>query len=103
MRPGTRAAALVASWAFAGLSLAAEAPASQAPRKLGLEDIEAVKSPSSVAISRDGRQVAYVLDKQIFVVPVAGGAPRVVTAAVPSAWSPRWSRDGLTLYFLSDR
>ena len=103
MRPGARAAAIVATWALAGLSLAAEAPVSQAPRKLGIEDIEAVKEPSSVALSRDGKQVAYVLDKQIFVVPVAGGAPRAVTAAVSSAWSPYWSRDGRTLYFLSDR
>ena len=102
MRQGARAAALAATWALAGLSLAAEAP-SQLPRKLGLEDIEAVKDPRNVALSRDGKQVAYVLDKQIFVVPVAGGAPRAVTAAVSSAWSPYWSRDGRTLYFLSDR
>jgi dipeptidyl aminopeptidase/acylaminoacyl peptidase len=103
MRPGTRAAAIAATWAFAGLAAAAELTSTQAARKLGLEDIEAVKEPSSVALSRDGKQVAYVLDKQIFVVPVEGGTPRAVTAAVSSAWSPYWSRDGRTLYFLSDR
>ena len=98
-----RAAAIAATWALAGLAVAAEPTSSQAARKLSLEDIKAAKSPASIALSRDGKLVAYVLDKQIFVVPVAGGAPRAVTAASSSAWSPYWSRDGRTLYFLSDR
>ena len=32
-----------------------------------------------------------------------GGTPRVVTAGSSSAWSPYWSKDGRSLYFLSDR
>ncbi|HEU4517367.1 MAG TPA: S9 family peptidase, partial [Steroidobacteraceae bacterium] len=103
MKRSARMLAVAATWAFAGLSAAAEAPSSPAPRKLGFEDIEAVQYPGSPALSRDGRQVAYVLDKQIYVVPIEGGAPRAVTAAGSSAWSPYWSRDGRTLYFLSDR
>ncbi len=39
----------------------------------------------------------------IYVVPMAGGAPRAVTAAGSSASDPYWSKDGGALYFLSDR
>ena len=35
--------------------------------------------------------------------PLAGGAPRAVTSAGSSASDPYWSKDGSTLYFLSDR
>ena len=49
------------------------------------------------------RLLAYWLDKQIYVVPLAGGTPRAVTSAGSSAWDPYWSKDGSTLYFLSDR
>ncbi len=62
-----------------------------------------MKYPANLAISRDGKQLAYWLDKQIYVVPLAGGTPRAVTSAGSSAWDPYWSKDGSTLYFLSDR
>jgi dipeptidyl aminopeptidase/acylaminoacyl peptidase len=97
------ALAIAAAWATTGPSAAVEAPAPHGSRRLGFEDIEAVKSPQDIAISRDGRQVAYVLDKRIYVVPVAGGEPRAVTSAGSSAWDPHWARDGKSLYFLSDR
>ena len=80
------------------------APAqSAAPRNLTFEDFDAIKSPGRPVISRDGKLVAYVLDEQIYVVPIAGGAPRAVTAAGSSASDPYWSKDGKSLYFLSDR
>ena len=84
--------------------LSKAAPAqSAAPRNLTFEDFEAIKSPGRPVISRDGKLVAYVLDEQIYVVPIAGGAPRAVTAAGSSASDPYWSKDGKSLYFLSDR
>jgi dipeptidyl aminopeptidase/acylaminoacyl peptidase len=65
--------------------------------------MDAIRSPGGIAISRDGKRVAYVLDDRIYVVPLAGGEPRAVTSAGSSAWDPYWSRDGSALYFLSDR
>jgi dipeptidyl aminopeptidase/acylaminoacyl peptidase len=88
-----------------GLAGAQESPkpAAGAPRALTLEDHDAIESPDSLALSPDGRLIAYVLDDQIYVVRMAGGAPRAVTAAGSSAWDPYWSKDGSALYFLSDR
>jgi dipeptidyl aminopeptidase/acylaminoacyl peptidase len=96
---------IVASWvAPAAIAISAEnEPSATSARTLSFEDQEAVKSPGSPAISRDGKLLAYVLDKQIYVVPLAGGRPRAVTSAGSSAWDPTWSKDGSALYFLSDR
>jgi dipeptidyl aminopeptidase/acylaminoacyl peptidase len=97
-------------WMFMGLTfaatiVAAAEPASPAtaPRKLTLEDLDAVKSPGNVRVSGDGRHVAYVLEDQLWIAPMAGGPARAVTSAGSSAWDPEWSRDGKSLYFLTDR
>jgi dipeptidyl aminopeptidase/acylaminoacyl peptidase len=97
--------ALVVAWLVAeGGSAQAEAPAPAAPRPLTFEDQEAVKSPAGLTISRDGKQLAYVMDDRIYVVPLEGGGPpRAVTSVGSRAWDPYWSRDGRALYFLSDR
>ncbi len=89
----------------ASIGFAAEPapPPAASPRPLTLDDHEAIKSPENLAFSRDGRQIAYVLEDQIYVVPTAGGASRAVTAAASSARDPHWSKDGSALYFLSDR
>ena len=87
--------------AFAAEQGAPAQPA--APRNLTFEDFDAIKSPGRPVISRDGKLVAYVLDEQIYVIPIAGGAPRAITAAGSSASDPYWSKDGKSLYFLSDR
>jgi dipeptidyl aminopeptidase/acylaminoacyl peptidase len=97
------ATALGAAWIAWALLAGAAAPAVPAPRTLTFEDQEAVKSPEDIALSRDGKWVAYGLDEQVFVVPFAGGEPRAVTAAGSSASGPYWSKDGRALYFLSDR
>jgi len=73
------------------------------PRPVALEDLEQIKSPEGLAFSRDGKQIAFVLGDQIYVVPAAGGVSRAVTSADTSARSPHWSKDGRLLYFLSDR
>ena len=73
------------------------------PRTVTLEDYGRIKAPGNPRLSRDGRQVAYVVGDQIFVVPVGGGTPRAITAAGSAASDPYWSKDGRTLYFLSDR
>ncbi len=96
---------LVAAWLVSAACAAtaqAQLPAS-VPRILSFEDQEAVRYPGGIAISRDGKQVAYVDDDRIFVVPLAGGEPRAVTSAGSAASDPWWSADGSALYFLSDR
>ncbi|MGB5132487.1 MAG: S9 family peptidase, partial [Steroidobacteraceae bacterium] len=85
----------------AGFTVFAAEPA--APRPVTLDDLERIKSPGAPVISRDGRQIAFELEKQIYVVPTAGGAARAVTMAGTIAWDPHWSRDGRTLFFISDR
>jgi Tol biopolymer transport system component len=79
------------------------AAATAAPHTITLDDYDRIKSPEDVRLARDGRQIAYVVDGQVHVVPVGGGTPRVVTAADAKASAPYWSQDGRTLYFLSDR
>ena len=78
-------------------------PAASVPRAITLEDIGKIKSPGRPHWSPDGRQVAYTIEGQIYVVAAGGGTARAVTSAHSSASDPRWSRDGRALYFLSDR
>jgi len=72
-----------------------------APRALTIDDIGKVQRPGGPQIAPDGRRIAYSLDDRIYVVEDA--RPQAVTAASGSAWSPQWSADGDSLYFLSDR
>lgn len=73
------------------------------PHAITIDDFGKVKSVGAPAISTDGRYVAYTLDKQIYVAPMAGGESRAITAAVSTASDPVWSKDGESLYFLSNR
>jgi dipeptidyl aminopeptidase/acylaminoacyl peptidase len=64
-------------------------------------------------ISPDGRWIAYTVTTQdlkadesssrIWMVPAAGGAPIPLSAEGESSSSPRWSPDGKSLGFLSER
>jgi dipeptidyl aminopeptidase/acylaminoacyl peptidase len=68
---------------------------------------------SEPVLSPDGRQIAFTvqsvdLDKntkptQIYVVPVAGGAPKQITQDGTANGRPRWSPDSKQIYFVSDR
>ncbi len=73
------------------------------PRPLTIDDYDRVKDVGRPAISVDGRTVAFTLDDQLYVVPVAGGESRAVTSDSSSASSPYWAKDGKSLFFLSDR
>ena len=60
--------------------------------------------------SPDGQHVAYVAAivsradvTQIFVQPVSGGEPLLITDGRTSDWSPSWSNDGRKLFFVSNR
>ncbi|MEX2125252.1 MAG: S9 family peptidase [Woeseia sp.] len=94
---------------LSGLSLAAgstgpaHAESANAAPPVVIDDFGKLKSVGEPQLSTDGRQVAYVLEGRIYVVPVGGGDSRPVTTGGSSASEPRWSRDGNVLYFLSDR
>lgn len=73
------------------------------PRTVTIDDYGKVIGLGRPAISTDGKLVAYVLDKQIYVVESSAGESRAVTSAASTASDPYWSKDGSSLYFLSNR
>src|SRR5882672_2997959 len=76
-------------------------------------DLARVQFVTDPQISPDGRRVAFVVTTlseerdeylaNIWVVDVAGGAPRRFTAGPRRDVEPRWSPDGTRLAFLSER
>ena len=99
---------------FAVAAAAVLAPALHA--QLRPEHVSALEAVTSVALSPDGRLAAYTLSRprapeedtvagqrafsELWVVPVAGGAPRVIIQRPSSAASPSWSPDGSQLGFV---
>ncbi len=85
-------------------------------RTLTLDDIFALEQVTDAQISPDGSQVAFVVTRDysepgyetpaagIWSVPFDGSAPpRQLTSGPHADRHPRWSPDGKTLAFLSDR
>jgi dipeptidyl aminopeptidase/acylaminoacyl peptidase len=71
------------------------------------EQLAEVVDITEIALSPDGRTLAFVTDRsgepELWVVPAAGGEPRQLTSLHEQAQSPRFSPDGATIWFVSDR
>ncbi|MDR7421641.1 MAG: S9 family peptidase [Armatimonadota bacterium] len=88
-------------------------------RRIAIEDLLALRAVSDVALSPDGRTVAYVQEviveerveerpshgyrSAIWLVDADGGPPRPFTAGAGCDRRPVWSPDGSRLLFVSDR
>lgn len=80
-----------------------DAPATGGTQAVGIDDYGQIREPGDPVLSPNGEYAAYALEGRLYAVPVKGGDPRPVTTGGSSAWSPCWSKDGESLYFISDR
>jgi dipeptidyl aminopeptidase/acylaminoacyl peptidase len=87
--------------------------AAQGPAAFTVDEMLKLKRVSDPQLSPDGARVAFVVtdvnqeqntrDNDIWVVPVAGGAPVKIAGTDRSEDRPRWSPDGRQLAFVSNR
>ena len=78
-----------------------------------METLLRIQRLGEPALSPDGKLVAYTVTtpdldkntrpKQIYVVPVSGGTPRLLTQEGEDNERPRWSPDSRQIYFISNR
>lgn len=59
--------------------------------------------PKDPAISPDGKEVCFVFDDDLWIVPFQGGDARRLTATKGREWGPIWSPDGQWIAFTSNR
>jgi dipeptidyl aminopeptidase/acylaminoacyl peptidase len=98
---------------FAALALAGLNSAAEGQRPIRFEELAKIRRLGSFSVSPDGRQIAYTVStadvaantslSSIWIVPASGGEPRRLTSGDKKDFDPRFSPDGRTLAFLSDR
>jgi dipeptidyl aminopeptidase/acylaminoacyl peptidase len=105
--------------AAAPRQVSAKPPAARAPTRdqpLAIADIVDLRVVGELALSPDGRRVAYVLrtprsasdkpggmHRALFVVDTARGEPRQYTREPGSASAPEWSPDGRSIVYVGRR
>jgi dipeptidyl aminopeptidase/acylaminoacyl peptidase len=93
--------------------LVAVSPVLAGGRAMTIDDLLAVKGVSDPQLSPDGKLVLYsvgTIDREanrgrsdLWLVPVEGGEPKQLTFAPGNDSEGRWSPDGQTIAFVSDR
>jgi dipeptidyl aminopeptidase/acylaminoacyl peptidase len=83
------------------------------PKRWTVDDVMALKGVGEVAVSPDGKRIAYVVTERntesnvtnsdVWIVSATGGDARRVTSGPRADRAPQWSADGSWLAFLSDR
>jgi dipeptidyl aminopeptidase/acylaminoacyl peptidase len=82
-------------------------------RRVTNDDLFALRVIGEFQVSPDGARVVFVVTRtdtekdrtvaNLWMVETAGGAPRQLTTAYANDSAPRWSPDGTTIAFVSDR
>jgi len=95
------------------VAIAHAVPAHAGTKAWTTDDILSLKTVTDPQMSPDGRWIAYVVSSlnadgseyqtDVWMVPASGGEARQVTNSNVADEFPRWSADGKTLGFLSDR
>ncbi len=89
------------------------APATVAGRPFAFADMVKIQTPSGLALSPDGRELAFTLAgrdlesnsgwAKVMVLTIQSGALTAVSAGGTGESSPAWSPDGKSLAFVSDK
>src|SRR5437867_7741682 len=98
---------------FSGAVAMAPVRADEARHPFSVQDMVAMERLASPQPSPDGSRVVFTrraYDAEanknftnLWIVPIEGGEPRRLTSARASDTAPRWSPDGRTIAFISDR
>lgn len=86
-----------------GAQLHAQLTAEQALNRRGLADVQWQPGGGHIAFTVSEPTKGTVRERHVWLMDARAGTARQFTNSSKSEWSPRWSPDGRTLAFLSDR